>query len=1000
MLPRAALDVDRALGPREADQRGRTRPRRRGRPRVHQAVRRRGPGAHPRPAEVLRRALDALDPAVRAALEEAARRARRGPRGAASRAAPTPALAGGTVTERWVPVRRAGLYVPGGLVAYPSSRRDERRARPGRRGRLARGRQSRRRRVSAACRTRRSWPPARCSASTRCTRSAARRRSRCSPTAPRTASRSTWSPGPATSTSPPPSGSCRASSASTPRPARPRSASSPTTPPTRAYVAADLDRQAEHDANASCLLVTTERPAPTRSTQSSRGRSPATRHRERVATALRNQQSATSSSTTSSRAPRSSTRGRAEHLEVQTADAARVAGRVRNAGAVFVGPYSPVSLGDYLAGSNHVLPTGGTARHTSGLSVQSFLRGVHVVEYDRDALAEPSRRTSTRSAAPRTSPRTSPPSAPRPEGRPMTDEATTCPLRGRPARPRPVRRAAARRPGAAEHQREPATRRSRGCVAGDRRRGGRRGAARSTATPTGTPSTLRDDLAAYLGHGPDRRASVVGRQRLQRDPPAAAAGVRRPGPHRARLRAVLLDAPADRRGTGTGWLAGRARRRLRLDAAAAEQVIARAPARRRVHLPRRTTPPAPRSPLDVIEAVLRRGAGHGRRRRGVRRVPPGGTPSALTLLPGRPRLVVTRTMSKAFALAGARLGYLAADPAVVDALQLVRLPVPPVRGDPGGRPRRARAHRRAARPPCEALQGAARPARHRAPRRSASTWPTPTRTSCCSACSATGDAVWQGLLDRGVLVRDTGSGGLAAGHGRHAGRDERVPRGAAPMHERCVALMSRSADGSSGETKETEVLVELDLDGTGRVEVETGCRSSTTCSPSSASTALLRPDRPDQGRPRHRRAPHRRGHRRSRSARRCAQALGDKAGIRRFGDALVPLDETLVQAAVDLSGRPYLVHAEPEAWPPMIGELRHHADPAHLGVVRRHAGDLPARAACSPAATRTTSWRPSSRRCPRAARRRRPRPAGRRGPVHQGRPLSASSGTGRACAQA
>ncbi|HMC72234.1 MAG TPA: histidinol dehydrogenase, partial [Mycobacteriales bacterium] len=65
----------------------------------------------------------------------------------------------------------------------------------------------------------------------------------------------------------------------------------------------------------------------------------------------------------------------------------QVAARVHNAGAIFVGPYSPVSLGDYLAGSNHVLPTGGTARHTSGLSVQSFLRGIHVVDYSREALA-------------------------------------------------------------------------------------------------------------------------------------------------------------------------------------------------------------------------------------------------------------------------------------------------------------------------------------------------------------------------------------------------------------------------------------------------------------------------------------------------------------------------------------------------------------------------------------------------------------------------------------
>jgi histidinol dehydrogenase len=78
----------------------------------------------------------------------------------------------------------------------------------------------------------------------------------------------------------------------------------------------------------------------------------------------------------------------AEHLEIQTADAHDVAMRVRNAGAIFVGPWSPVSLGDYCAGSNHVLPTGGCARHSSGLSVQSFLRGVHVVEYDRQALAD------------------------------------------------------------------------------------------------------------------------------------------------------------------------------------------------------------------------------------------------------------------------------------------------------------------------------------------------------------------------------------------------------------------------------------------------------------------------------------------------------------------------------------------------------------------------------------------------------------------------------------
>ena len=78
----------------------------------------------------------------------------------------------------------------------------------------------------------------------------------------------------------------------------------------------------------------------------------------------------------------------AEHLEIHTRDAAAVAARVRNAGAIFVGPHAPVSLGDYCAGSNHVLPTGGCACHSSGLSVRAFLRSVHVVDYTREALAE------------------------------------------------------------------------------------------------------------------------------------------------------------------------------------------------------------------------------------------------------------------------------------------------------------------------------------------------------------------------------------------------------------------------------------------------------------------------------------------------------------------------------------------------------------------------------------------------------------------------------------
>jgi histidinol dehydrogenase len=78
----------------------------------------------------------------------------------------------------------------------------------------------------------------------------------------------------------------------------------------------------------------------------------------------------------------------AEHLEIHTAAPATVAQRVFNAGAIFLGPFAPVSLGDYCAGSNHVLPTAGCACHSSGLSVRAFRKAVHVVDYSRDALAE------------------------------------------------------------------------------------------------------------------------------------------------------------------------------------------------------------------------------------------------------------------------------------------------------------------------------------------------------------------------------------------------------------------------------------------------------------------------------------------------------------------------------------------------------------------------------------------------------------------------------------
>ncbi len=152
------------------------------------------------------------------------------------------------------------------------------------------------------------------------------------------------------------------------------------------HVAADLIAQAEHDELAACLLVTTDDALADDVEAELARQVPATRHRARVETALAGQAACVlvddldaALAVSDAWAP--------EHLEIQTRDAAKLAARVTNAGAVFAGPYSPVSLGDYLAGSNHVLPTGGTARHTSGLSVFPFLRLVNVIECDQAALA-------------------------------------------------------------------------------------------------------------------------------------------------------------------------------------------------------------------------------------------------------------------------------------------------------------------------------------------------------------------------------------------------------------------------------------------------------------------------------------------------------------------------------------------------------------------------------------------------------------------------------------
>ena len=151
-------------------------------------------------------------------------------------------------------------------------------------------------------------------------------------------------------------------------------------------VAADLLSQAEHDPNAGSVLIT-DSPALADAVDAAlERRAGATRHAGRVRAALTGPQSGAVLVRDMEQGLAVADAYAAEHLEIHTVDAPALARRVRNAGAVFVGPCSPVPLGDYLAGSNHVLPTGGTARFASGLNVMAYLKAVQLIEYDAAAL--------------------------------------------------------------------------------------------------------------------------------------------------------------------------------------------------------------------------------------------------------------------------------------------------------------------------------------------------------------------------------------------------------------------------------------------------------------------------------------------------------------------------------------------------------------------------------------------------------------------------------------
>lgn len=346
------------------------------------------------PSAVIDEALSGLDPKVADALAEAIERNRRGhaaqhPQGKVTEVAP-----GGTVTERWVPVERVGLYVPGGRAVYPSSV-------------LMNVVPAQEAGVSSLVVS--SPPQAEFGGWPHPTILAA-----CA----LLGVDEVWAVGGAQAVALMAYGSPEdvdGGAALEPvdmitgpgnvfvtaakRLVRSEVGIDSEAGPTEiavladdsanpVQVAYDLISQAEHDPMAASVLVTdspefagaVDREIATRYTR--------TLNAERVAEALEGKQSGIVLVDDLDAGLRVVDAYAAEHLEVQTRNSRDVAARVRNAGAIFVGAFSPVPLGDYAAGSNHVLPTSGSARHSSGLSVYTFLRNVYMIDYDEAALKD------------------------------------------------------------------------------------------------------------------------------------------------------------------------------------------------------------------------------------------------------------------------------------------------------------------------------------------------------------------------------------------------------------------------------------------------------------------------------------------------------------------------------------------------------------------------------------------------------------------------------------
>ncbi len=631
------------------------------------------------PREVMAKALAGLDPAVAAALKEAIRRATLVHAAQVPRESVTAVAAGSSVTERYVPVSRAGVYVPGGLVAYPSSVvmnvipaqvagvREIAVASPPQAEHGGRPHPA----ILAACELL-GITEVHAAGGAQAIAMFGYGTRDCAPVDTITGPGNVYVAA---------AKRLLAGQVGTDAQAGPTEiaiiADGSADP---GFVAADLIAQAEHDSLASCLLITTDEGLADLVDAELATQIQTARHAGRIKDALSGQSAAVlvddlaaALAVADAWAP--------EHLEIQAAGAAELAGKVRNAGAIFVGPYAPVSLGDYLAGSNHVLPTGGTARYNAGLSVLTFLRGIHVVTCDAEALAGVAPHIAALGgaedlAAHVAAVRVRVPVLPASTATWQAgigaagDELAALPLRDdlRGEEPYGAPQVAARaRLNTNENPYPPSA-----DLVSEIAEAAAAEAAGLNRYPDRDAVALRADLAAYLGHGltAARVWAANGSNEIIQQLFQAFGG---PGRSAIGFEPSYSMHPIIARTTSTRWIGIPRGADFGVDTDLALEAIAE----HQPNLVFLTSPNNPTGtvlPLEVIEQVCSAAPGlvvideayaEFARDLGV---------TALGLLSRFPRLVVVRTMSKAFALAGGRVGYLASSRGVVDALQLVRLP--------------------------------------------------------------------------------------------------------------------------------------------------------------------------------------------------------------------------------------------------------------------------------------------------------------------------------------